>query len=138
MVHQLRSKTASEIFSHSSKHYHVDFKREALESFQAKLKFPGDTKYSKFAPILFLEGKRNMKKLFRCVELPKVPQHHIFYSFKFEGLTECLDVEVNPIWPWIFIFKKATFAYYTGKGLGYNMCNTWCYRTHGYSRESII
>jgi hypothetical protein len=72
MVHQLRSKTASEIFSHPSKYYHVDFKREDLESFQAKLKFPDDTRYSKFAPILFPEGIRNMKKLFRCPELPMV------------------------------------------------------------------
>jgi hypothetical protein len=135
MVHQLRSKTASEIFSHPSKYYHVDFKRDDLESFQAKLKFPGDTKYSKYAPILFPEGKRNMKKLFRCVELTMVA--HILF-FKIEGLTKCLDVEVNPIWPRIFIFKKAAFACYTRKGLGDNKCNTWCDRTHGYSRNSIF
>jgi hypothetical protein len=136
MVHQFRSKTASEIFSHPSKYYNVDFKREDLKSFQAKLKFSGDTKYSKYAPILFPEGKRNMKKLFRCVELPKVITHILFFEVK--GLTKYLDVEVNPIWPRIFIFEKAAFAYYTRKGLGDNMCNTWCYRTHGYSCESIF
>lgn len=79
MIHQLRSKTAGEIFSNPSKYYNVDYNRETLESFQGKLKFPGDTKYTKYAPILFPEGKRNMKKLFRCVELPKVT-HILFFK----------------------------------------------------------
>jgi hypothetical protein len=80
MVHQLRSKTASEIFSNPSRYYAVDFKRESLESFQEKLKFPDDKKYKKFAPILFPEGIRNMKKLFRCVELTKVTQCNLFFK----------------------------------------------------------
>ena len=82
MIHQFRSKTASEIFSFPSKCYYVDFKREDLESFQAKLKFPRDTKYSKFAPVLFPEGKRNMKKLFWSPELPKVliAAHILFFG----------------------------------------------------------
>jgi hypothetical protein len=80
MIHQLRSKTASEIFSNPSKYYTVDFKRENLESFQAKLKFPSDKKYTKYAPILFPEGIRNMKKLFRCVELTKVTRRILFFK----------------------------------------------------------
>ena len=87
MVHQFRSKTASDIFSHPSKYYQVDYKREDLQNFQEKLKFPGDTKYMKFAPILFPEGKRNMKKLFRCVELAKVT-HFLFFEVK-ELITKC-------------------------------------------------
>lgn len=72
IIHQLRSKTASEIFSHPSTYYTVDYKRADIAEFQAKLKFPGTIGYSKFAPILFPDGKRDMKKLFRCVELTKV------------------------------------------------------------------
>jgi len=82
MIHQLRSKTAPEIFSHPSMYYHVDYKRETVESFQAKLKFPGDTKYSKFAPILFPGGIRTMKKIFWRVELTKVAAHYIFPNLR--------------------------------------------------------
>lgn len=78
MVHQFRTKTATEIFSYPSKYYKTDCKREDIPAFQAKLKFPMDKKYPKFAPILFPEGKRNMKKLFRCIELTKVGQNLFF------------------------------------------------------------
>ena len=74
IIHQLRSKTASEIFSHPSIYYTVDYKRMDIVEFQAKLKFPGAVGYSKFAPVLFPDGKRDMKKLFRSVELTKVMQ----------------------------------------------------------------
>jgi hypothetical protein len=74
LVHQLRSKTAHEIFGQPSKYYAVEFKREDLLDFQAKLKFPGqeNSGYKKFAPILFPDGKRDFKKLFMRVELTKV------------------------------------------------------------------
>ena len=72
IIHQLRSKTASEIFSHPSTYYTIDYKHADIAEFQAKLKFPGTIGYSKFAPILFPDGKCDMKKLFRCVELTKV------------------------------------------------------------------
>lgn len=72
MVYQLRSKTAHEIFGQPSKYYAVEFKREDIQAFQSKLKFPGQESYKKYAPILFPDGKRDLKKLFRCVELTKV------------------------------------------------------------------
>jgi hypothetical protein len=53
-------------------YYAVDFKREDVQDFQSKLKFPGQDGYKKFAPILFPDGKRNFKKLFKCIELTKV------------------------------------------------------------------
>jgi hypothetical protein len=76
IIHQLRSKTASEIFALPSMYYTVDYKRADVAEFQAKLKFPGAVGYSKFAPVLFPDGKRDMKKLFRCVELTKVMLRH--------------------------------------------------------------
>lgn len=75
MVYQLRSKTAHEIFGQPSKYYAVEFKREDIKAFQEKLKFPGQD-YKKFAPILFPDGKRDLKKLFKTVELTKV---NLFY-----------------------------------------------------------
>jgi hypothetical protein len=72
LVYQLRSKTAHEIFGQPSKYYAVEFKREDIQDFQAKLKFPGQSDYKKFAPILFPDGKRDLKNLFKSVELTKV------------------------------------------------------------------
>ena len=69
---------APDIFSYLPKYYKLDFKREDIPVFQAKLKFPTDKTYCKFAPILFPEGKRNMKKLFWCVELTKVLEILLF------------------------------------------------------------
>ena len=59
LVYQLRLKTAHEIFGQPSKYYAVDFKREDIRDFQAKLKFPGqeNSGYEKFALILFPDGK---------------------------------------------------------------------------------
>jgi hypothetical protein len=76
IIHQLRSKTASEIFSHPSIYYTVDYKRADIAEFQARLKFPGTIGYSKYAPVLFPDGKRDMKNIFRSVELTKVKSRH--------------------------------------------------------------
>jgi hypothetical protein len=74
MIYQLRSKTAHEIFGQPSKYYAVDFNREDIPAFQNKLKFPGpeNSGYKKFAPILYPDGKRDMKMLFKSIELTKV------------------------------------------------------------------
>jgi hypothetical protein len=68
----LRSKTAHEIFGQPSKYYAIEFKREDIQAFQSKLKFPGQANYKKFAPILFPDDKRDLKKLFKRIELTKV------------------------------------------------------------------
>jgi hypothetical protein len=67
-------KTAHEIFGQPSKYYAVEFNREDIQDFQAKLKFPGqeNSGYNKFAPILFPDGKRDLRNLFMSVELTKV------------------------------------------------------------------
>ncbi|KAF8961519.1 hypothetical protein BDZ97DRAFT_1921203 [Flammula alnicola] len=79
MLYQLRSKTASEIFCQPSKYYSVKFlKREKIPAFQEKLKFPGDKEYPKYAPILFPNGRREMKNLFRCVELTEMLKSILF------------------------------------------------------------
>ena len=132
MVHQFHSKTAAEIFSQPPTYYHVDFKHEDLQSFQAKLKFPGDKKILKVCTSSFSRCGTQHEEAFPVC---RTHECSTFYSSKFEMLIKCLDVEVDPIWPWIFIFEKAAIAYYSGKGLGDNTCNTWCHRTHGYSRE---
>jgi hypothetical protein len=80
LVHQLRSKTAHEIFDQPSKYYAVEFKREDIQAFQSKLKFPGQEDYKKFAPILFPDGKRIMKNLFKCIEHTKV---NLFYLLSY-------------------------------------------------------
>jgi hypothetical protein len=80
LVHQLRSKTAHDIFGQPTKYYAVDFKREDIQDFQSKLKFPGQDDYKKFAPILFPDGKRDMTKLFKCIELTKV---NLFYLLSY-------------------------------------------------------
>jgi hypothetical protein len=70
LLYQLRSKTAHEIFGQPSKYYAVD--REDIEDFQSKIKFPEQEGYKKFAPILFPDGKRDFKKLYKRIELTKV------------------------------------------------------------------
>ena len=62
---------AHKIFGQPSKYYAVDFKCEDIKDLQSKLKFPEED-YKKFAPILFPDGKCDLKKLFKCFELTKV------------------------------------------------------------------
>ena len=80
IIHQFRSSTASEIFGHSTQFYRVQYKREEVAAFQALLKFPTDQDmYPKYPPVLFPDKRqRDMKKLFRSVELTKV-------RFKYPG-----------------------------------------------------
>lgn len=72
LLYQLRSQTAHEIFGQPSKYYAVDWNREDIQDFQSKIKFPEQAGYKKFAPILFPDGKRDFKKLFKRIELTKV------------------------------------------------------------------
>jgi len=76
-------KTAHEIFGQPSKYYAIDFNQEDIQEFQLKLKFPGEKDYKKFAPILFPDGKRDLGKLFRSIELTKV---NLFYYLSLELL----------------------------------------------------
>lgn len=72
MLHQFRSTTATHIFGQPSQWYQVDFERKNIPEFEAMLKFKGDDQYSKYAPILFLNGERDMKNIFKSVPLTKV------------------------------------------------------------------
>jgi hypothetical protein len=138
MIHQLRSKTASEIFSLPSIYYTVDYNRESIAEFQAKLKFPGTNGYSKYAPVLFPDGRRDMKKLFRCVELTKVmsrSKYQIFMrSANFSNRSK-LDFKVDLIWPDVPVIQEAALAHYSRESLGGHFCNARCNSVNCYSCE---
>ena len=76
IIHKFRSGTASEIFGHLTQYYRVSYKREDLPEFRALLKFStddSDDAYSKYPPLFFPDKRsKDMRKLFRCVELTKV------------------------------------------------------------------
>jgi hypothetical protein len=76
IIHQFRSSTASEIFGHLTQYYRIQYQRGDLPAFQALMRFStddDDDKYPKFPPLLFPDKQhRDMKKLFRSVELTKV------------------------------------------------------------------
>ncbi|KAH9476949.1 hypothetical protein JR316_0010865 [Psilocybe cubensis] len=78
MIHQLRSTTASQIFGFSQAFYQVDYDRKNLQQFQNLLKLPGETRYSKFAPILFPNNQKNMKFIFRSCHLAKMLKTVLF------------------------------------------------------------
>jgi hypothetical protein len=84
IIHRLRTTTGPDIFSQSAKLYQHKHERSNIEAFRKELMFENDTKYTKYAPILFPKveiepGKfvrqRDMKFLFRNIELTKVCQH---------------------------------------------------------------
>lgn len=74
IIHKFRSSTASEIFGHLTQYYRIQYKRKDLPEFQALMKFPtDDDAYPKFPPLLFPNKQnRDLKKIFRSVELTKV------------------------------------------------------------------
>src|ERR1700688_3810122 len=74
IIHQLGTKTAPKIFSRSHSYYSFDYDRSILPAFVAELVFPSDqaTGFSKFAPILFPDRKRNMRVFLKCSHLSMV------------------------------------------------------------------
>lgn len=90
IIHQLRSGTASEIFGYSIEFYRVQYNREELPVFRALMKFSTDNEtYSKYPPLLFPDKKhRDMKKIFRSIELTKVCFKYCTYIYLI--LSRCL------------------------------------------------
>lgn len=72
IIHQLRTETAPKIFSHSHCFYSIDYDRSTLPTFVAELLFPTEKGFSKYAPILFPDRKRNMRMFLKCSHLAMV------------------------------------------------------------------
>ena len=67
IIHTLRQETGPKIFPSLAKHQDIPIKqRRTHPAFQSALLFPGEDKVSKVAPILFEDGKKDMK---RCLNV---------------------------------------------------------------------
>lgn len=73
IIHTLRQETAPKIFPNLAKHQDISMKeRRTHQAFKSALLFPGEDKVTKVAPILFEDGKKNMRKMFKCKHLALV------------------------------------------------------------------
>ena len=73
IIHTLKQETGTKIFPNLAKYQDISIKeRRSHPAFKLALLFPGDDKVSKFAPILFEDGKKNIKKMFKCKHLALV------------------------------------------------------------------
>ncbi|KDR65151.1 hypothetical protein GALMADRAFT_260311 [Galerina marginata CBS 339.88] len=71
-VGQLRNQSAAIIFNKNPHYFSTSFKdRDKLPDFVAALKFPDPrkSKFSKYAPILFPDGRKDMTKFLKCIHL---------------------------------------------------------------------
>jgi hypothetical protein len=82
MLHQLRAETAPKIFAQDPQFYAAKYERATLPHFKAELYFPesGDH-FSKYAPILFPDRKKDMKVFLKCPYLAQVCYSYVVYSF---------------------------------------------------------
>jgi hypothetical protein len=73
VLHQLRAETAPKIFAQDPQFYAAKYERATLPHFKAELYFPesGD-RFSKYAPILFPDRKKDMKVFLKCSHLAQV------------------------------------------------------------------
>jgi hypothetical protein len=73
IIHTLKQETGAKIFPNLAKYQDISMKeRRTHLAFRSALLFPGDDKVKKVAPILFEDGKKNMKKMFKCKHLALV------------------------------------------------------------------
>jgi hypothetical protein len=73
IIHTLRQETGPKIFHILAKHQDISMKeRRTHQAFKSALLFPGEDKVSKIAPILFEDGKKDMRKMFKCKHLALV------------------------------------------------------------------
>ena len=73
IIHTLRHETGAKIFPNLAKYQNISMKeRRSHPAFKSVLMYPGDDKVTKLAPILFEDGKKNMKKMFKCKHLALV------------------------------------------------------------------
>jgi len=75
IIHQFRTETAAKIFSHNHCFYSIDYDRSTIPEFTAELIFPSEKGFSKYAPILFPQRKRDMRVFLKC-------SHLVLASFK--------------------------------------------------------
>jgi hypothetical protein len=75
IIHQFRTETAAKIFSHNHCFYSIDYDCSTLLEFAAKLSFPSEKGFSKYAPILFPQQKQDMRVFLKC-------PHLVLASFK--------------------------------------------------------
>jgi hypothetical protein len=70
IIHTLKQETGAKIFPNLAKYQDISMKERRMHlAFRSALLFPGDDKVRKVAPILFEDGKKNMKKMFKCKHL---------------------------------------------------------------------
>ncbi|PPR06619.1 hypothetical protein CVT24_001745 [Panaeolus cyanescens] len=78
VVHQLRNQTAAKIFQTSTYspnplYYTFEFDRSTLDEFRKKLYFtPSSTRFSKYCPLLYPDGKRVQHLIFKALHLPLI------------------------------------------------------------------
>ena len=89
--------------------------------------------YKKFAPILFPDGKHDLKKLLSALSL----QRSVFLIIPLVmAIIRRTNVEINSIWPDFAKLQKATLKCHTRQGLGNHIHNAQCHCIYGLSCES--
>ena len=61
--------------------------RRTHHAFKSALLFPGEDKVTKVAPILFEDGKKNMKRMFKCKHLALVGAASRQRRVRVDGMT---------------------------------------------------
>jgi hypothetical protein len=85
IIHTLKQETGAKIFPDLAKYHNISMKeRNTHQAFKSALLFPGDDKVTKLAPVLFEDGKKDMKKMFRCKHLALVSVNDDLCSGKFK------------------------------------------------------
>lgn len=73
IIHTLRKQTATMIFEQPTTYFGTDYDRQSLPHFAAAIyPDPRKLKFSKYAPILFPDGVKNMNYIFRAPHLALV------------------------------------------------------------------
>jgi hypothetical protein len=73
IIHTLRQETGPKIFPSLAKYQDISMKECCThQAFKSAPLFPEENKVSKIAPILFEDGKKDMRKMFECKHLALV------------------------------------------------------------------
>jgi len=132
IIHQLRTETAPKIFSHSHCFYSIDYDRSTLPTFVAELLFLTEKGFSKYAPILFPDRKRNMRMFLKCSHLAMVDICH-YDLIHFDDIC-ILDASNYSVWASL-AGQSETLKVHSGISLGCEICNTWFNGIHSCSGE---
>ena len=101
VIHQLQTVTGPKIFPVLAKYSESDVSltaRKTHPAFLSAIKFNNETKVSKLAPILYEDGVKNQKKLFKSKSLALVQYFPGLRNTAFTDKGHLLDVTNNSFW----------------------------------------